>query len=151
MEILKHNFMLIRNLIHSLRNLTRHLLQINNHLCCVFTVSCCWMKQWRPNYCTDLHIPTLLPNPGKVFTPPCKHSPKVSNLFLSRSLNHIPLVSATYVCWNNVNTTASDTRASSDFSTMCKKHSPPVSFRELTKVDILSFSTSVKSRIPKDW
>jgi hypothetical protein len=32
----------------------------------------------------------------------------------------------------------------------CTKHSPPVSFREPTKVDILSLSTSVKSRIPKD-
>jgi hypothetical protein len=46
-------------------------------------------------------------------------------------------------------TTVSDTRASSGFIMRRKKHCTPVSFRELTKVDILSLSTSVKSRIPR--
>lgn len=145
--------MLIRNLIRSLRNLTLHLLGINNHLFCVFVDSCSWMKQWGPKYCTEFEIIMLLPNPGKVVTTRCKHSPNVSNFFLSSSLNLIPLVSTTLSdeITSVFHTTDSDTRTSSGFIMRCTKHSPPVSFRELTKVDILSLSTSVKSRIPKDW
>lgn len=153
MEIFQYDLILIRNLIWNLRNLTLHLLQINNHIFCVFTDSCCWMKQWGSKYCTEFQIPTLLPNPGKVVLPRRKHSPTVSNLFLSSSLNPIPLVSTTLSAeiTSVFHTTDSDTRASSGCVMRCTKHSPPVSFRELTKVDILSLSTFVKSRIPKDW
>ena len=120
---------------------------------CVFTDNCCWIKQWGPKYCSDVQIPKLLPNPGKVVTPVCKHPLKVSNFFLSSSLNRIPLFSTTLSAeiTSVFHTTDSDTRASSGFIMRCTKHSPPVSFRELTKVDILSLPTSVKSRIPKDW
>jgi len=153
MEIFQYDLMLIRNLIRSLRNLTLHLLETNNHIFCVFTDSCCWTKQWEPKYCTEVQILRLLPTPGKVVTPRCKHLPNVLNLFLFTSLNHIPLVSTTLLAeiTSVFHTTDSDTRASSGFIMRCTKHSPPVTFRELTKVDILSLSTSVKSRIPKDW